>query len=63
MKSKGLVLMVLSEPEALVDSFMSEGIKATIIGKIRDDNDKIIINKEAVRYLDKIKQYSIYKIL
>lgn len=63
MKSKGLVLMVLSEPEALVVSFMSEGIKASVIGKFRDDNDKLIINKEAVRYLDKIKQDSIYKIL
>lgn len=63
MKSKGLVLMVLEKPEALVDSFMSEGIKAAVIGKIRNDNDKIIINKEAVRYLDKIKQDSIYKIL
>ena len=63
MKSKGMVLMVLAEPEALVDYLREEGIPATVIGKIRDDNDKIIINKEAVRYLDKIKQDSIYKIL
>lgn len=63
MKSKGMVLLVLKEPEALVEYFKSEGIPATVIGKIRDDNDKLILNGEAVRYLDKIKQDSIGKIL
>lgn len=63
MKSKGMVLLVLKEPEALVEYFKSEGIPATVIGKIRDDNDKLILNGEAVRYLDKIKQDSIDKIL
>ena len=63
MKSKGMALMVLTEPEVLVDSFMREGIPATVIGKIREDKDKLLINGEAVRYLDKIKQDSIYKIL
>ena len=63
MKSKGMVLMVLKEPEALVEYFKSEGIPAAVIGKIRDDNDKLILNGEAVRYLDKIKQDSIGKIL
>ena len=63
MKSKGMVLMVLKETEALVEYFKSEGIPATVIGKIRDDNDKLILNGEAVRYLDKIKQDSIGKIL
>ncbi|MBP5528628.1 MAG: hypothetical protein J6X80_01105 [Lachnospiraceae bacterium] len=63
MKSKGMVLMVLAEPEALVDYLREEGIPATVIGKIRGDNDKLILNGDAVRYLDKIKQDSVYKIL
>ena len=63
MKSKGMVLMVLAEPEALVDYLREEGIPATVIGKIRNDNDKLILNGDAVRYLDKIKQDSVYKIL
>ena len=63
MKSKGMVLMVLKETEALVEYFKSEGIPAAVIGKIRDDNDKLILNGEAVRYLDKIKQDSVDKIL
>ena len=63
MKSKGNVLLVLTEPDALVEYFKSEGIPAVVIGKIRDDNDKLILNGEAVRYLDKIKQDSIGKIL
>ena len=42
MKSKGMVLLVLKEPEALVEYFKSEGIPAAIIGKIREDNDKLI---------------------
>ena len=63
MKSKGMVLLVLKEPEALVEYFKSEGIPAVVIGKIRDDNDKLILNGEAVRYLDKIKQDSTDKIL
>ncbi|MBO6088879.1 MAG: hypothetical protein J6P37_01005 [Lachnospiraceae bacterium] len=63
MKSKGMALLVLKEPEALVEYFKSEEIPAAVIGKIRDDNDKLILNGEAVRYLDKIKQDSIGKIL
>ena len=63
MKSKGMVLMVLKEPEALVEYLKNKGVPATVIGKIRDDNDKLIINGEAVRYLDKIKQDSLEKIL
>ena len=55
--------MVLEEPEALVEYLKSEGVPATVIGKIRDDNDKLILNGEAVRYLDKIKQDSLEKIL
>ena len=63
MKSKGMVLMVLKEPEALVEYLKNEGVPAMVIGKIRDDNDKLILNGEAVRYLDKIKQDSVEKIL
>ena len=63
MKSKGMVLMVLKEPEALVEYLKNEGVPAAVIGKIRDDNDKLILNGEAVRYLDKIKQDSVDKIL
>ena len=63
MKSKGMVLMVLAEPEALVECLRKEGIPAAVIGRIREDNDKLILNGEAVRYLDKIKADSITKIL
>ena len=63
MKSRGMVLMVLKEPEALVEYLKNEGVPAAVIGKIRDDNDKLILNGEAVRYLDKIKQDSVEKIL
>ena len=63
MNSEGMVLMVLKEPEALIEFLKKEGIPAAVIGKIRDDNDKLILNGEAVRYLDKIKQDSTDKIL
>ena len=63
MNSEGMVLMVLKEPEALVEYLKNEGVPAAVIGKIRDDNDKLILNGEAVRYLDKIKQDSVEKIL
>ena len=63
MNSEGMVLMVLKEPEALVEYLKNEGVPAAVIGKIRDDNDKLFLNGEAVRYLDKIKQDSVEKIL
>lgn len=63
MNSEGMVLMVLKEPEAVLEYLRNEGIPAAVIGKIRDDNDKLILNGEAVRYLDKIKQDSTDKIL
>lgn len=62
MKSSGMLLMVCKDGEELVKQLEEIGINASVIGEFTSDNDKVIINGEEKRFLDKIKQDSIYKI-
>ena len=62
MKSSGMLLMVTDDKDGLLKAFEEAGINAAAIGNISDNNDKVVINGEEKRFLDKIKQDSIYKI-
>ena len=62
MKSSGMLLMVTEDGEGLVEALENKGIKAALIGRFTDNNDKVVINGEEKRFLEKIKQDSIYKI-
>ncbi len=62
MKSSGMLLMVTEDGEGLVEALENKGIKAALIGRFADNNDKVVVNGEEKRFLEKIKQDSIYKI-
>ena len=53
MKSSGSVLMVCNDGAALMEAMEAEGIPACVIGKITDNNAKILRNEDEIRYLDK----------
>lgn len=62
MKSAGMLLMVTSNPEGLTKELCDKGFKATKIGTVTDNNDRVIVNDDEIRHLDKIIQDEIYKI-
>ena len=63
LKSSGMLLMVTDEPETLIEKLADKGIPAVKIGEFTDNNDRIIVNDDEERHLDKIKQDEIYKII
>ena len=51
--SAGNILMICDDGEALADALQKEGIEAAVIGRLTDNNDKIIQNGEDIRYIDR----------
>ncbi|MCR4648984.1 MAG: hypothetical protein K5776_07900 [Lachnospiraceae bacterium] len=62
MKSSGMLIMVTKEPDILTEALLKEGIPAAVIGTFTDNNDRIVINGEETRFLEKIKQDAVYKL-
>lgn len=60
--SVGCMLMVTDKGEELADALMKEGIKASVIGRLAEGNDKIICNGEEIRYVDRPAPDEIKKI-
>lgn len=52
MPSSGSLLMVTSDGLGLVSRLEENGIDAYIIGKVTEDNDKVIINEDEKRFLE-----------
>lgn len=63
MLSTGSLLIATSDGEKLVEDLKKEGVEATIIGKLQSGNDKVILNGEEKRFLDKPKPDQIRQIL
>lgn len=61
--SLGCTLMTTSDGNKLVMDLAKEGIEATIIGKITDSNDRVLINGDIRRFLDLPKQDELFKII
>ena len=61
--SGGSLLLVTKNGNELVQSLKESGIRAEVIGKTTDTNDKIILNGDEIRYLDTPSRDEIYKIL
>ena len=59
--SGGSLLMVAEDGAALVDALYEAGIPAVVVGKITDSNDRIIMNDDEKRYLDKPKMDEIHR--
>ena len=52
MASSGSLLMVTNDGLGLVSELEEAGIEACIIGKITENNDRIIVNEDETRYLE-----------
>ena len=60
LQSTGCLLMTFADGYGIVRMLSKAGIKASIIGRTTQGNDKIIHNLDEVRYLDLPKQDSLY---
>ena len=61
--SGGCLVMTTEDGNALVDALIQQDIPAVVVGKITDSNDRIIVNGEEKRYLDKPKTDEIYRFI
>ncbi len=61
LKSGGNLVMTTADGPGLVAALEAEKIPAVIVGRITDSNDRIILNEDEVRYMDRPKQDEIYK--
>ena len=61
LKSGGCLVMTAEDGSGLVMALEAEGIPAVIVGKITDSKDRILINEDEVRYMDRPRTDEIYK--
>lgn len=59
--SGGSLVMTSGDGPGLVSALEAKGIPAVIVGKVTDSNDRIIMNEDEVRYMDRPKQDEIYR--
>ena len=60
--SGGCLVMTCEDGLGLAAALEAEGIPAAIVGKITDSNDRIILNEDEVRYMDRPKQDEIFRL-
>ena len=60
--SAGAMLMVVKNGEDFAQQMNEQGVPAVLIGKLTDNNDKILKNGEEVRYIDRPAPDEIMKI-
>ena len=60
--SSGALLMVTEDGEGLVQALEAEGIPATVVGRTTEGNDRILRNREEVRFLERPQADEIYKV-
>ena len=61
--SGGCLVMTTEDGNALAQALLEQDIPAVVVGKITDSNDRIIVNGEEKRYLDKPKTDEIYRFI
>ncbi len=61
--SSGSMMITTDDGNGLVRKLEKEGIHATIIGRTNATNDKILLNGDEVRYLDKPQPDELYKVM
>ena len=59
--SGGCLVMTTEDGQALVTALEEEGIPAVVVGKVTDSKDRILVNEDEIRYMDKPKQDEIYR--
>jgi len=63
LESTGAFLLVVAKGDTFVNELRDMGIRCEVLGRITDGNQKVLMNKEEIRYLDTPKQDDIYKLL
>lgn len=61
--SGGALIMVAENGKRLTEALEREGIPASVIGRTNAGNDKIVLNRDEVRYLTMPSADEIYKVL
>lgn len=61
--SSGSLLLVTEDANHLVDELEKQGIKATVIGRITQGHERIVINEDERRYLQPPRFDEIYKVM
>lgn len=56
MMSNGALLMVCEKGEQVLNALVQQGIEAEIIGRLTDNNDKVILKNEDRRYIEPPKR-------
>lgn len=59
--SGGCLVMTAEDGQALVTALEEAGIPAIVVGKVTDSKDRILVNEDEIRYMDKPKQDEIYR--
>lgn len=62
LRAGGCLVMTSEDGNGLVAALEAAQIPAVVVGKITDSNDRIIMNGDEVRYMDRPKQDSVYQI-
>jgi hydrogenase maturation factor len=60
--SSGSMLITTAKGHDLVSKLKDAGIHATVVGKVTEGNDRVLINEDEVRYLEPPKMDELYKI-
>ena len=61
LRSGGSLIIASPEGTAVVEALAVEGIPAVIVGRFTDSNERLILNEDEVRYMDRPQRDEIYK--
>ena len=61
--SMGSLICTAENGQEIVDALHKEGIEAAVIGRITDNNDKVVFYGDEKRFLEPPRRDEIYKIL
>lgn len=60
--SGGCLLMTTEDGSGLVAALAAKDIPAAIVGKVTEGNDRILVNDDEIRYLDRASQDAVYRL-
>lgn len=63
LRSGGCLVMTSEDGNGLVAALEAIQVPAVVVGKITDGNDRIILNEDEIRYMDRPKQDAIYQFM
>lgn len=61
LQSGGCLVMTSEDGPGLAAALNAEGIPAVVVGRLTDSNDRIILNEDEVRYMDRPRTDEIYQ--